>query len=172
MLEKLLRITVFVLLFANTSNAQFYYYNDRYLYSDFVFEVSGGASILNCLTDVGGNKGIGKSFIKDLNFNKTNIGGNLAFAVNFRDMLTARLEGTYGTVSGSDAVLKSKNNPITGRYERNLSFRTRIAEAALVLEAHPLEIMGKVDAENPSKWSPYVAVGVGLFNFNPQAKLG
>ncbi len=171
MLKQILRITTVLLLCTQASKAQFYFYNDRYLYSDFVFEVSGGPSILNCLTDVGGNKGIGKSFIKDLNLNKTKLGGNIAFAVNFRDQLTARLESTFGSVSGTDEVLKSKNNPKTGRYERNLSFRTRIFEMALVAEAHPLEIFGQVNPENPSKWSPYVALGVGAYRFNPQAQL-
>ncbi len=51
-----------------SSRAQYYYYNDKYYGSDLVFEVGGSVGIMNSLTDIGGKKGIGKKFVKDLNW--------------------------------------------------------------------------------------------------------
>ena len=46
--------------------AQYYYYNDRYYDNDVVMEIGATFGIMNAFTDLGGKKGIGKSFIKDL----------------------------------------------------------------------------------------------------------
>ena len=48
--------------------AQYYYYNDRYYDNDVVMEIGATFGIMNAFTDLGGKKGIGKSFIKDLNW--------------------------------------------------------------------------------------------------------
>ena len=59
-----------------------------------------------------------------------------------------------------------------GRYERNLSFRTKISEFVLAAEIHPLTFFKKADDETePSRISPYVLAGVGFFSFKPQANL-
>ena len=49
------------------SDAQYYFYDDQYYDNPVIIEIGGSIGIMNCLTDLGGKKGIGKKFIKDLN---------------------------------------------------------------------------------------------------------
>jgi len=86
------------------------------------------------------------------------------------DAIFIRLEGTFGQVVGYDSILKSVASSTFGRYERNLSFKSKISEAQLAVEVHPL-FFKKYDDEDPPRLSPYAVAGVGLFSFDPQAKL-
>jgi hypothetical protein len=124
---------------------------------------------MNSLTDVGGRKGIGKKFIKDLN--TKNFKPSFGFYVMgmVKNVLGLRLEANFGNVQGYDSILRSVKTTTFGRYERNLSFRSRITDFQLSLEVHPL--MFKNYDEGPPLWSPYVIGGVGYFSFDPQANL-
>ena len=61
--------TFLLFLTAASSNAQgqYYFYNDSYYASPIVFEIGASGSVVNSLTDIGGKKGIGGKFLKDLN---------------------------------------------------------------------------------------------------------
>jgi opacity protein-like surface antigen len=168
---RFLYLIIGIIIWSNNTQAQYYFKNDKYYFDDRVFEVSGGFSILNCLTDIGGNKGLGKPFIKDLNINKTSPGGNIGVSINFKEKFTLRLDGTFGSLQGSDSVLRNKNVPKTGRLERNLSFKTSLAEVALLAEAYPIQIIGKYNYDEPPMFSPYVVAGAGMFWHNPKTKL-
>jgi hypothetical protein len=151
-------------------HAQYYFYNDRYFENDLLFEVGGSAGFMNCLTDLGGKKGDGKGFIKDLNMKNTQFCGGIYGSATYKGVLGLRLEATFGQVKGYDSVLKGVALPAKNRYERNQSFRSNITELAALLEFHPIAAFRKDDAE-PSRFSPYVVGGVGLFSFNPQGNL-
>ena len=45
----------------NKVSAQYYFYDNKYYDNPLIFEVGGSVGVMNCLTDLGGNKGIGKS---------------------------------------------------------------------------------------------------------------
>ncbi|MBK6937086.1 MAG: hypothetical protein IPH18_09560 [Chitinophagaceae bacterium] len=150
--------------------AQYYFYNDKYYENAVVFEVGASGGIMNCLTDLGGNKGIGKKFIKDLNWKNTKPSFGGYFLANYMDKLALRFEGTFGEVMAYDSILKDVATTTTGRYERNLSFKSRISEFQLALEVHPL-MFRKFDNEDPPRWSPYGIVGAGYFSFDPKANL-
>ena len=45
---------------------------------------------MNCLTDIGGKKGIGKKFIKDLNMGKTHLSGGLFLSATYKYALGLR----------------------------------------------------------------------------------
>ena len=157
------------------ASAQYYFYDSKYYDSPVTFELGGSIGLMNCLTDIGGNKGVGKKFVKDLNLGKTNFAGSLSLTAMFNYKFALRLEGTFGQISADDKVLKKVAPSTFGRYERNLSFRSKITDFMLALEIHPLYILNSYsdnDEKEPPLFSPYLLGGVGFFSFKPQAKLG
>jgi len=128
---------------------------------------------MNCLTDIGGRKGIGKKFIKDLNLGKRNLVQAFMLAANFKYAFALRAEVTIGKIQADDKVLESVKASTYGRYERNLSFRSNINEIMLAAEFHPMFIFAPKDDDDwtPPLLSPYLLAGVSLFHFNPQANL-
>lgn len=165
-----------VLLFSFVSyhaSAQFYFYDNDHYDSPLIFEIGGSVGAINSLTDLGGRKGIGKKFVKDLNLNKTQLAGGIFLGAMYRNMIMFKLEATFGKIQGDDAVLKKVAPSTFGRYERNLNFRSKITEFSGTFEIHPLYIFNNYDGDNdkvPPSFSPYLTAGVGLFSFNPQAK--
>ncbi len=154
------------------SGAQYYFYDNNYYDNPVIYELGGSVGIMNCLTDLGGKKGIGKKFVKDLNFGNTQVAGSVFFSALYKNAVALRLEGTFGQVKAYDSVLKKVKTSTYGRYERNLSFRSNITEFMGLVELHPLFIFKKYDENtDPPRYSPYVVAGLGYFSFNPQAKL-
>jgi hypothetical protein len=152
------------------AKAQYYYNNDRYFESAVQVELGISAGIMNSLTDLGGKKGIGKNFIKDLNWKNSNFSFSVYAAGTYKYAIAARLEASFGTVEGADSVLKSVASSTAGRYERNLSFRSHITDFQLAIEVHPL-FFKTYDDEEPPRISPYIVAGIGYFSFSPEAKL-
>lgn len=171
-----LSLVVMLAGYTKQADAQYYFYNDSYYDSPLLFEIGGSVGAMNCLTDLGGKKGIGKKFVKDLNLGKTSFAGGLFFSAMYKYALAVRLEGTFGKLSADDAVLKDVDvkDIARQRYNRNVNFRTNITEISLVTELHPLFIF--IDwterDEDPPRLSPYLLGGIGYFSFNPQGKLG
>jgi hypothetical protein len=171
----LLSLSILLTAYSNNATAQYYFYNDTYYDSPLLFEVGASIGAMNSLTDIGGNKGIGKRFVKDLNLGHTSFCGGIFLNAMYKNAVGLRLEGTFGKVSGDDKVLE-KVNPLDiakTRYNRNLNFRSSITEIALLLELHPLFIFGNYEAKetDPPRLSPYLLGGVGYYSFNPQADL-
>lgn len=79
---------------------------------------------------------------------------------------------SYGNLQAYDSVLKNKPSALPGRYERNLSFKTSIAEVRLSVEAHPIYIFGLYRSGHAPRVSPYLSCGLGFFHFNPKAAYG
>jgi opacity protein-like surface antigen len=157
------------------SSAQYYFYNDSYYDTPLMFEVGVSGGAMNCLTDIGGAKGIGAKFTKDLNIGRTEFTGGAYLALMYKYTIGLRLEANYGKVSAFDSVLRDvpKTDIARARYNRNLSFRSTISEVALVAEFHPLFAFIDYNARegDPPRLSPYVLAGISYFSFNPQAKL-
>ena len=174
-MKKLPLVTALILILAcltQKTTAQYYFYDNNYYDNPIVYEIGGSVGIMNCLTDLGGKKGIGKKFIKDLNFGNTQLAGSVYLSANYKNAVALRLEGTFGQVKAYDSILKKVKASTFGRYDRNLSFRSNITEFMAVAEIHPLFIFKKYDENDElPRYSPYVVAGVGFFSFNPQAKL-
>ncbi len=154
-----------------TAKAQYYFYDNNYYDNPVVYELGGSVGIMNCLTDLGGKKGIGKKFIKDLNFGNTQLAGSVYLSAIYRNAVALRVEGTFGQVKAYDSILNKVKTSTFGRYERNLSFRSNITEFMGVVEVHPLMFRKYDENIEIPRLSPYVLGGVGFFSFNPQAKL-
>jgi hypothetical protein len=155
---------------AYSSDAQYYYQNKKYFGSQVAVELGGSVGIMNALTDLGGKKGIGKGFIKDLNLQNSKLSFSLYALAMYKEAIGARLEVTFGNIQGYDSILKKVAPTTFLRYERNLSFRTSIRDIQLVGEVHPLFFRNFGENEAPY-WSPYFVVGIGFFTFSPEAQL-
>ncbi|MEO7048387.1 MAG: hypothetical protein ABI091_24020 [Ferruginibacter sp.] len=154
--------------------AQYYFYNQDYYDSPIIFEVGGSIGAMNCLTDLGGKKGIGKRFVKDLNIGKTHLAGSVFVDAMYKNAIGLRVEGTFGNVSANDNVLAGITDIAKERFNRNLNFRSTIKEVSVMAELHPLYIFIDWTSrdDDPPKLSPYLLGGVGYFSFNPQTQLG
>lgn len=151
------------------SKGQRDYYNSAVTY-----EAGLSFGPMNSLTDVGGRNGKGRRGPKDLNIKSTTLYGSLYGMAIYKHFAALRLEGTIGSVKSHDSLLKSTkiNQGAIGRYSRNLSFRSPIYEFSLTAELHPIVFFSNTDPETyPPAFSPYLIGGVGVFHFNPQARL-
>ncbi len=163
----LLCIAIF---YSPSANAQYYYYNGRYYDADVSFEAGASVGVMNSLTDIGGKKGIGKNFIKDLNWKNANLSYGLYVTATYRYALALRLEATFGSVEAADTQLRKVAPSTKGRYDRNLSFKSKISDFQLALEVHPL-FFRQYDQDESPRFSPYALGGIGVFIFDPTAEL-
>lgn len=171
-------IAVLLTVVGQKASAQFYFYDNNYYDSPLMFELGGSVGMMNCLTDLGGRRGLGKPFAKDLNIGNTNVSGSIYISALYKYAVGLRLEGTFGRVSAYDSILKPVRATAQGRYERNLNFRSKITEVSLVAEFHIRYILRSFLYEDdlntddePPRLSPYLAAGVGYFSYNPQGRL-
>src|SRR3979411_1410477 len=128
--------------------AQYYFYDDNHYDKPVMFELGGSIGAMNCLTDLGGDKGLGKKFIKDINLKNTQFTAGMNLSASYNNAVTLRFEIAFGQIKAYDRILKKNAASSFGRYERNLSFRSPISELSLIAEIHPLFIFGKFDDEH------------------------
>src|SRR5687768_16882374 len=157
---------ILFLVFSTQMRSQYYFYNDKYYNSPVLLEVGISAAGFNCLTDLGGRKGEGQGFIKDINLQHTHIGAGVYVGVLFDQLLGIRAEVAIGKVSASDYVLKNDVSTARNRFQRNLQFESRIAELSVIAEFMPFSLL---KTESHRLFSPYILAGIGLFRFNPRA---
>src|SRR5678816_3436431 len=123
-----------------TTSAQFYFYNNRYYDQDFLFESGFSAGLMNALTDLGGS-----SAASDLNLCNNQFCAGAYGLVHYRGMISLQLQFTHGNIKAFDSVLRNRNDPPTGRYERNLSFETAINELSLCFQFYPFNIFWQTE---------------------------
>lgn len=158
----------------NRASAQ-YFYDKNYYNTPLIFELGGSVGIMNSLTDIGGTKGFGGKFTKDLNLGNNEFNAGLYFGALYNSSIGVRIEANFGKISGYDSILSNvpMANIARARYNRNLSFRTNITEVALIAELHPLFTFIDWTSKDydPPRISPYIMGGIAYFKFNPQANL-
>lgn len=154
------------------TTAQYYFYDNSYYNTPVVFELGGSVGVMNCLTDIGGKPGIGKPFIGDLNIGNTQFNTSVYFGALYKEALGVRLEATFGEIKAYDSILRGEQKTTLGRYERNLSFQSKITEVSLIAELYPLFAFINWEArdQEPPRFSPYLLAGIGYFSFNPQTE--
>lgn len=150
-------------------NGQYYFSSSHGLEPDPAWEAGISAGALNCLTDIGGNNGPGKRFIKDINWNQTQPCAGLLVSATWQSLIALRLNATVGVLKGNDNVLQSSTDEASSRYLRNLHFRTTVIELALAAELHLFTLIYP-SGQSPL-FSPYISAGFGFFHYNPQAFL-
>lgn len=85
----------------------------------------------------------------------------LIVGYNINEIFSIKASYYSTSIAASDA--NAKDN---WRKERNLSFRSSLSEIALHLDIEPMDFFN-----NKYRLKPQIHVGLGVFKFNPQAKL-
>ncbi|MGI8637622.1 MAG: DUF6089 family protein [Segetibacter sp.] len=148
--------------------SQYYYYNDKYYNTDFLYEVGIGAGAINCITDIGGANTDNAAYFNEINKKNNHFSKSIYASVTYQGIIAARIEGTLGKVEAADSTITGKTNNLVSKNIRNLSFRSNISEITLTTEFHPLQLL---NFELAPSVSPYIIAGVGWFHFNPQTTL-
>lgn len=135
------------------------------------YEIGLGFGPMFFLGDLGGTAGIGKPFVKDLDFPLTKFSKNLYASYYPSEWLGFRLAINHGVLEGDDKQAPNKGGAEVDRLQRNLSFKSSILEGYLAAEIYPTVFLEKYDGLL-HKFRPYGIIGVGVYRFNPKAKLG
>lgn len=115
------------------------------------------------------NGDLNPNYFPQLNFSLTEPYFSVFAAHYFNRFITTRLNFYYAWVKGDDRF----SDPTAGqngyfRYNRNLRFRSSIAELSATAE---INVIPATDALGivQRKYVPYVLLGIGAFHFNPMA---
>ena len=133
------------------------------------FEIGLGLGPMMFLGDLGGNTGVGTTFVKDVNFPVLNLQKGLFVNYYPKEWLGFRLAANHSVLEGADSLIKEKGGAETYRYVRNLHFRTTIMEAYAGIEIYPTVFFEQYEGLQ-GKIRPYGIIGVGLFKYKPQTQ--
>ncbi len=123
------------------------------------------------LGDLGGHRGRGTTFIKDVNLPLTKIMKGLFVTVYPNEWLGIRAAAEVGQLEGQDRIIDTKGVNELWRKQRNLDFKSNISEAYLAAEIFPLMLLNSGHDDYRPRVRPYGVLGVGVFHFNPMGSL-
>jgi hypothetical protein len=123
------------------------------------------------LGDLGGNRGVGTKFVKDLNLQLTKLMKGAFVAVYPNDWFGLRIAANYTYVEGNDALITPEGGDEQYRWQRDLDFKSDIWELYSVAEIYPTMFQYNIDDDEKPKLRPYFFAGIGVFHFNPQGSL-
>lgn len=135
-------------------------------------EVSFGVGVSNFLGDLGGARGIGTHYFKDLKARSTRPTLQAGYKYTISPSWSAKTSLIWGYLHGDDAVTKN-----AVRNNRNLSFRSMIGEWNILGEFYPwgervthrYKIRG-INGYRSFTIMPYLFTGIGMTLFNPKAQ--
>lgn len=133
------------------------------------FEFGLGIGPMFFLGDLGGSAGIGKPFVKDVDFPLTNLNKTLYLNYYPAEWLGFRFSLNHGVLKGDDTKAPDKGGPEVDRLQRNLSFKSSVLEAFVAAEIYPTVFFEQYDGL-AGKLRPYGLIGVGMMKFNPKAQ--
>ncbi|MBS1742945.1 MAG: hypothetical protein JST81_07890 [Bacteroidetes bacterium] len=122
------------------------------------------------LGDLGGHRGKGTHFVKDLNLPLTKLMKGAFIAVYPNDWLGIRVAGQYTYVEGRDNIIDTKGEDELWRKQRNLDFRSDVWELYGAFEVYPTMLFNTDEDYDPII-RPYGFIGVGMFHFDPEGSL-
>lgn len=122
------------------------------------------------LGDLGGNRGTGSTFIKDVNLELTKLMKGGFIAIYPADWLGIRLAAQVTYIAGNDNLIDTKGVNELWRKQRNLDFKSDMWEAYGAFELYPTMIFNKYDDFDP-RISPYGFIGLGIFHFDPKGTI-
>lgn len=121
------------------------------------------------LGDLGGTRGVGKTFVKDVNFPFTKLMKGLYLNVYPAEWLGLRLAINSGVLEADDAAIKTNGKDEYERKKRNLQFKSGLFEAYGAIEFYPTVFFEQYD-DLFHKLRPYGVIGFGMFHFNPKGE--
>ena len=119
------------------------------------------------LGDLGGARGIGKPFVRDLDFPLTKFAKGIYVNIYPSEWLGFRLAANFSHLEGSDDEVNLAGGREFSRWRRNQYFQSKITEVYLGFELYPTVWMERYDGLK-GKFRPYGVAGVGAFHFNPK----
>ncbi len=122
------------------------------------------------LGDLGGNRGKGSTFVKDVNTELTKLMKGAFISVYPNKWLGLRVAAQYTYVEGSDGIINTTGIHESWRKERNLDFKSDLWEVYTAVELYPTMIFAKYDDYEPFL-KPYGFIGIGMFHFDPQGSI-
>ena len=134
------------------------------------FEVGLGLGPMFFLGDLGGTAGIGRNFLKDVDFPMTKLSKMVYVNYYPGEWLGFRLALSHGVLEGADAEAPNKGGREISRIKRNLSFKSSVLEGYLAAEVYPTVFFEQYDGLQ-GKLRPYGLIGIGAYKFNPKTKL-
>ncbi|HWC53923.1 MAG TPA: hypothetical protein VG676_10095 [Chitinophagaceae bacterium] len=119
------------------------------------------------LGDLGGTRGEGRTFVKDINFPLTKLMKGIYLNVYPTEWLGFRFAANLGELEAFDSIIANHGGEELERKKRNLDFRSKLSEAYVAAELYPTVFLEKYDGLL-HKIRPYGVFGIGFFHFNPQ----
>lgn len=135
------------------------------------YELGVGMGPMFFLGDLGGTAGIGRPFVKDVDFPLTKVSKSIYFSYHPSELIGFRLSVNHGVLAGNDNEAPNKGGAEVDRLQRNLSFKSSVLEGHIVAEIYPTIFLEQFDGL-AGKLRPYGVIGFGMMKFNPKAKLG
>jgi hypothetical protein len=132
-------------------------------------EIGIGLGPLFFLGDLGGSRGIGTTFIKDVDLPLTKLSKGIYVNYEPTEWLGFRVAVNSGVLEGNDAQAPNKGGDEVSRLQRNLSFKSKLLEGYVAMEFYPTVFIEQYDGLF-GKIRPYAVMGVGVYHFNPQTK--
>jgi hypothetical protein len=132
-------------------------------------EIGLGIGPVFFLGDLGGAQGIGRTFIKDIDYPLTKLNTGLFVGVAPTEWLGFRVAFNTCVLQGDDKQAPNKGGDEVFRLERNLNFQTRIWEAYGAVEFYPSVFLEQYE-DLKGKFRPYGIIGLGVYHFNPKTK--
>jgi hypothetical protein len=121
------------------------------------------------LGDLGGTRGVGKTFVKDVNFPFTKLMKGLYLNYYPAEWLGFRAAINFGVLEGDDAIIKTTGKDELERKKRNLKFESKLFEAYGALEIYPTVFFENYEGLY-HKFRPYGVIGFGIFHMNPKGE--
>jgi hypothetical protein len=137
--------------------------------ADGKFEVGLGLGPSFFLGDLGGTRGVGKTFVKDVNFPFTKMMKGVFLNYSPAEWLGLRVAVNSGSLEADDAAIKTSGKNEYERKKRNLKFKSKLFEAYAALEIYPTVFLEQYGGLW-HKLRPYGVAGFGIFHFNPQGE--
>lgn len=136
-------------------------------FKDGKIEVGLGLGPSFFLGDLGGARGIGKPFVRDLDFPLTKFAKGIYVNIYPAEWLGLRVAANFSHLEGSDDEVDLVGGREYSRWRRNQYFQSNILEAYFGVEIYPTVLLERYDGLK-GKFRPYGITGIGAFHFNPK----
>lgn len=119
------------------------------------------------LGDLGGARGIGKPFVRDLDIPLTKFSKGIYINIYPSEFIGFRLAVNHSYLEGDDNEVNLEGGREFSRWRRNQYFQSEILEGYFGIEIYPTVLLENYDGLE-GKFRPYGITGIGMFHFNPK----
>jgi len=123
------------------------------------------------LGDLGGHRGKGTTFIKDLNIELTKVMKGAFITFHPSDWYGIRVAAQYTYVEGRDELINTDGEDELYRKQRNLDFKSDMFEVYAAADFFPWMFLKRNDPDYQPRYRPYVFLGAGMFRYNPKGSI-